>query len=145
MTSTIHPSSERRMARPSPRQLAGTFAIGGGLLTAVGVTLPWLSLFAGLQPISALGTTNGTILLVAAAASALLGIALIVRPSAWSRRVLALTGVALTAFSAYLAVGLVGTYRDVSADPLMLAQPGPGLVLVVIGSVLVLSTALMRD
>lgn len=70
---------------------------------------------------------------------------MLVRQSVWARRALAGIGTALTAFSAYLVVGLVGIYRDISADPLMVARPGPGLGLVVIGSVLVLTTALVRD
>lgn len=145
MTSTTRRFSPLWMARSPGHILAGWMSIGGGLLSAMGVTLPWLSFFAGLQPVTALGTPNGTVLLVGAALSALSGMVLMVRPSRWSRGAVTVTGVALTAFSAYLAVGLVDIYRDVSADPLMVAQLGPGLILVLIGSVLVLSTALVGD
>ncbi len=54
-------------------------------------------------------------------------------------------GIALTAFSAYLAVGLVTFYRDVSADPLVVAQLGPGLAVVAAGRLLVLATSFIGE
>lgn len=119
--------------------------MAGAAFVSVGVVLPWMSFFAGLQPITAAGTLNGTLLLIGAAASGLLGAVVLARGSSLARRGLAMAGIGLTAFSAYLAVQLISTYREVSADPLLVAQPGPGLVLVVVGALMVLGTALLRD
>ena len=132
-------------ARPAPHLLAGSIALAGSALIAAGVPLPWLSLFAGLQPISALGTPNGALLFLGAAASGLLGTYLLLRDGRWARRALAVAGIASTGFTAYLVVGLVALYRDLSADPLMVAQLGPGLLLVAIGSIALVGTALIRD
>lgn len=141
MTSSI-PTRRVRFANPA---IAGTMAIVGGTMVAIGVTLPWFSLFAGLQPVSAVGTSNGTLLIVAAALVIGLGLLAIVRDSAVTRRALIVAGIALVAFGAYLVVGFVSVYRTLSADPLLVAQPGPGLALVGLGALLVLATALVRD
>lgn len=61
------------------------------------------------------------------------------------RRLLTASGIGLTAFSAYLAVQLMSTFRELSADPLMVAQLGPGLGLVIIGSVAILATSAVGD
>jgi hypothetical protein len=145
MLNTIDRSASIRLSRPSARTLAGALAISGAALVAIGVVLPWFSLFAGLQPISALGTPNGSALLVGAFVTAGLGILAILRGDAWVRRILALVGIVLSAFSAYLVVGLVTVYRNVSADPLVVAQLGPGLGFIVVGSLFVLGTAFLRD
>lgn len=144
----IHPmtsSTPIRRFRPAGRVIVGTMAILGGAMVAIGVALPWFSLFAGLQPVSALGTSNGTLLLFGALIAVGLGLLAIVRDSAFARRALVVAGVVLVAFGAYLVVGLVSVYRTVSADPMLVAQPGPGLAIVGAGAVLVLATALLAD
>lgn len=131
--------------RPANRVIVGTMAIAGGVAVAVGVVLPWFSLFAGLQPVAALGTNNGTVLLIAAALSTGLGVLVLVRDSALGRYALMVTGLALVAFGAHLVIGLVTVYRTVSADPMLVAQPGPGLAVVCMGALLILATAVVRD
>ncbi|MDQ3690806.1 MAG: hypothetical protein M3406_12395 [Chloroflexota bacterium] len=145
MIQTLNQSSPRRLPRPSSRLFAGSLAIIGAVLVAVGVALPWLSFFAGLQPITALGTPNGSLLLVGAAAVGALGMVVIVRGTRWARRGLTLLGIVLTAFAAYLGVGLVTIYRDVSADPLVVAQLGPGLAVVAAGALIVVATSFIGD
>ena len=120
-------------------------AILGGGLVAIGVALPWFSMFAGLQPVSALGTENGTLLLVGAGLAIGLGVLAIVRDSAFARRALVLAGIGLVAFCAYLMVGFVSVYRTVSADPMLVAAPGPGLAIVIVGALLILASAMVRD
>jgi hypothetical protein len=145
MTHAMTSSTPIRRIRPASRFIVGTMAIVGGAMVAIGVALPWFSLFAGLQPVSAIGTSNGTLLLIGAVIAAGLGILAIVRDSAFVRRALLVAGVVLVAFGAYLVVGLVTVYRTVSADPMLVAQPGPGLAIVGVGALLVLATALVRD
>ena len=132
------------VAVPSSVAVAG-LALAGAALIVAGVALPWFSLFAGLQPVSAVGTLNGTILLGSAVVAGALGIVSIVADRAIWRRLLTAVGIGLTAFSAYLAVQLMSTFRDVSADPLMVAQLGPGLGLVIIGALSVLATSMIGD
>jgi hypothetical protein len=138
------PSSVPR-GRPTNRVVAGTMAIVAGTMVAAGVALPWFSLFAGLQPVSALGTLNGSLLLIGAALAGGVGVLVIVRDSVIARRALMAVAIALVAFSAYLLVGLVTVYRTVSADPMLVAQPGPGLAIVGIGGLLILATALVGE
>lgn len=138
------PIPHRRSA-PSNRAVAGALALVSAAMLAAGAALPWLSFFAGLQPRSALGTTNGTVLLAAVAIGVLLGLATLRSPSSWPRRGLALLGIGLTAFSAYLVVGFVAVYRELSADPLLVVEVGPGLVLVVAGSLIALLAGILTD
>lgn len=145
MINAIDRSTSIRRPRPSARTMAGSLALIGAALIAVGVVLPWFSLFAGLQPISALGTPNGALLLVGASVAAGLGLLAILIAATWVRLALTGIGLVLVAFSAYLVVGLASVYREVSADPLVVAQLGPGLGLVVVGSLAVFATALLRD
>jgi hypothetical protein len=145
MIQTLDRSGSSRFSRPAPRTLAGGMALIGAAMLAIGVVLPWFSLFAGLQPISALGTPNGALLIVGAAGVAGLGLLALVGRTPWVRYVLTGLGILLTAFSAYLVVGLVSVYRQVSSDPLVVAQLGPGLGLILIGSLLVVATALVGD
>lgn len=145
MIDTIDQSPIPRRGRPAARTVAGAMAILGAALIGAGVVLPWFSLFAGLQPVSALGTLNGSLLLAGAAGVGILGLITIMRGGRWPRRLLLVAGIVLTAFSGYLLVGLVTVYRQVSADPLVVAQLGPGLALVAAGSVLALATAIVGD
>ncbi|MGI8998355.1 MAG: hypothetical protein ACR2GO_01430 [Candidatus Limnocylindria bacterium] len=69
----------------------------------------------------------------------------LLRGDRWARRGLTILGIGLTAFSAYLGVGLVSIYRDVSANPLVVAQIGPGLVVVGVGALAVLATSFIGD
>lgn len=131
--------------RPATRVIVGAMAIAGGGMVAAGVALPWFSLFAGLQPVSAFGTANGTVLLAGAAFVIGLGFLSFVRDSPLARRALMVAGIGLLALGAYLAVGLVTVYRTLSADPLLVAQPGPGLLIVGLGALLTLATALVGD
>lgn len=138
--------NERRDRASVPVHLiAAALALTGAGLIAAGVAVPWFSLFAGLQPISALGSTNGTMLLVAAGTTAALGIAIAVADRPLWRRLLLGAGIGLVAFSAYLVVQLLSTFREVSADPLVVAQLGPGLALVVIGSLAITATSVIGD
>ena len=145
MIHTMDRSSQRRLARPSTRATSGILALVGATLVAVGVTLPWLTFFAGLQPITALGTPNGTLLFIGAAVAGTLALVTMLRGGRWARRGLTVLGIVLTAFSAYLVVGLVTIYRDVSVDPLVVAQIGPGLVVVGVGALAVLATSFIGD
>ena len=145
MTHTMDRSSPRRLSRPSAHTIAGSAALVGAFLVAAGVTLPWLSFFAGLQPVTAVGSPNGTLLFIGAAVVGLLGLVVIARGTRWARRGLTIAGIALTGFSAYLVVGLITTYREASVDPLVVAQLGPGLAVVVVGALLVLASSFAGD
>lgn len=145
MISTVQPSRRQWFRRPSTRSVVAGTSLVGSLLVAIGVTLPWLSFFAGLQPVSALGSTNGTLLFIGAGLGSAAGIGYALSGSRLARRALTLIGIALTALTAYLVVQLVATYRDVSADPLVVAQLGPGLAVVGVGALLVLATSFFGD
>lgn len=142
MTSTTITDRHGRWAM---RYIVGSAAIVGSVLIATGVWLPWLTFFAGLQGISGAGTTNGTLLLAMGIAAGATGILLMARPHRWVRRVLTGLGLGLVALVAYLAVQLIATYRAASADPLLVAQLGPGLGIAAAGAILVMATAFLGD
>ena len=145
MTHIMDRSTPRRLSRPSARTMSGSVALIGAALVAAGVTLPWLSFFAGLQPVTTVGSPTGTLLFVGAAVVGLLGLVVIARGTRWARRGLTIAGIALTGFSAYLVVGLIAAYREASVDPLVVAQLGPGLAVVVVGALLVLASSFAGD
>ena len=117
----------------------------GAVLVAIGVVVPWLTFFAGLQGLNALGTLNGTLLLLGAAGAAGLACAVAVRGGRRTRIALTAAGIGLTAFAAYLVVQTITIYREASADPLLLAALGPGVGLVAAGAVVILLASLIGD
>lgn len=137
--------SVRQMQRPESRTVAGAGAMLGAALVASGVAVPWLTFFAGLQQLNALGTLNGTLLLLGAATAAGLAAVVALRGGRRTRTALTAAGIGLTAFAAYLVVQTVATYREASADPLLLAAPGPGVGLVAAGALVILLASLIGD
>jgi hypothetical protein len=56
-----------------------------------------------------------------------------------------LLGFALLAFASWSSFQLLTIYRQLSADPMMVAKLGPGLIVVVVGSLLIFATLFLND
>lgn len=134
------------MARsPSTQErLVASTAVVGGALIAIGAFLPWLSLFAGLDPLRGLIGLNGRLLAAGGVVCLVAGVRYWHRPALRLRRAVAALGWALTGFAIWLAIQLLITYRELRADPLLVPRLGPGLFLALVGSLLVAGTVVLR-
>ena len=115
----------------------------GGALVCLGTALPWMSFFAGLQALSGLVGLYGRILFASGAVAVLSGMAMLRRRSP---RLLAGTGVlgiSQTLFVVWLLFGLHSTLRELGPHAMLLARPGPGLLVALSGALLV-SACLLR-
>lgn len=122
---------------------AGT-AVGGGVLVVVGALLPWLSLFAGLQRYS--GTTGlyGRLAFAGGAASIAGGCLILFRPDHRLRVAVGGLGGLLTLFACWVLLGLRATTHELGRHALLLARPGPGLFVVLTGSLVVAALLLPK-
>ena len=134
-----HPAQAHRRGR-----LIGWAVLIGGMPIMVGAALPWLTFFAGLQAYSGLAGLNGRLLMGGGVLALLLGIWFLRRRSQSLRWAIGLYGFALLAFASWLMVGLLISYRQLSADPMMVAGLSPGLFVAVAGALLVFA-ALFLD
>lgn len=115
-------------------------AIGGGIIVILGAWLSWFSLFAGLQPYRGVDVLNGRLLAMGGVLSMLAGVWFLRHGGIRLRWVLGLLGFALLAFASWSLFQLLIIYRQLAADPMMVAKIGPGLILVIIGSLLIFAT-----
>ncbi|HEY7066530.1 MAG TPA: hypothetical protein VII06_33970 [Chloroflexota bacterium] len=127
--------------RADPRlALVAVAACGGGGLLIGGALLPWLTLFAGVQTYSGLMGLNGRVLVVGGVLSCLGGIGSSWRGGRGWQWVLGLLGFALLAYTSWLLLALLASYRALAADPLLLAAPGPGIFVALLGALAVFLT-----
>lgn len=128
-------------SRPSRRLLIALATVAGSGLVAAGVVLPWLSYYAGLFQLSALGTTNGNRLLAMAAGGAVLAVVAAVRPRPALRFAIALLGSLELLFSAHLLSQLNATLGG--AGEMIVAKRGPGLYVALAGGLLTFGTVFL--
>ncbi|HEY8226047.1 MAG TPA: hypothetical protein VIG25_12270 [Pyrinomonadaceae bacterium] len=143
-----HLSSNQRPRRLGPklptRMLIAWIAISGGLIIILGTWLSWFSLFAGLQPYRGVDVLNGRLLTGGGGLSILAGVWYLRRDSLRLRWVIGLLGFTLLAFASWSLFQLLIIYRQLSADPMMVAKLGPGLIVVVVGSLLIFATLFLN-
>ena len=151
MTSELHAAARvagppiARSARPArrlDRHRSAIVALGliGGAAAVAGSTLPWLSLYAGLHPITGLDGLNGRVLAGLGGFALAAALAHAIRGGQGTRWLLGMSGFALAAFAGWLGVQLLGTVSELSADPLLVARLEPGLAVSIVGGSLVFAT-----
>lgn len=123
---------------------AGALGVAGGALVALGTVLPWFTLFAGLQPYRGILGLYGKMLLGGGVIAILAGGVLLVAGGLVLRRAVGVLGLGMAAFAVWLMVGLFDTYRTLQANPMLVAQLGPGLFVAALGAALVAAGALPR-
>ena len=146
ITSTQATDSDLRLVsntRPRRWPIAAA-AIGGGVLVLVGVALPWFTLFAGLQSYSGVVGGNGYLLLGGGMLSLVSGAWFLQSGTLTLRWSIGLLGFALLTFASWLLLHLMATYRQLAADPLLVAALGPGLFVVVAGALVIFATLFLR-
>ncbi len=127
----------------SDRPLALT-ALAGGALVALGAFLPWLSFFAGLYPVRGVLGLWGRLLAAGGVVCVLAGMAELWHPDRRLRLGIAVLGWALAAFAGWLTLQLLLTFRQLQADVMMVPRRGPGLVIVLAGTLVTSVPALAR-
>jgi len=125
--------------------LIASVAISGGLIVILGTWLSWFSLFAGLQPYRGVDVLNGRLLTAGGVLSILAGVWFLRRSGSRLRWGIGLFGFAMLAFASWSLVQLLILYRELSTDPMMVAKLGPGLMVVVLGSLLIFATLFLGD
>jgi len=124
------------------RAVAGITAVAAGAVIVTGALLPWVEAFAGLIGISGIRGGNGRVLAVAGAAIAAAGIWQLAGGGQAARWLAGLTGFAAVGFAGYLLIQLVRTVRGLGGDSMVIARPGPGLPVVLAGSLAAFATLL---
>ncbi len=116
---------------------AGALQLSGGALIVAGALLPWLTVLAGLQAYRGILGWNGRGVLAAGAVVALGGAASLAdRAGPLVRRVVSLLAALVAGGAVVLVVRLIAVWRDlVARDAMMLARPGVGLPVVVVGAI----------
>ncbi|HEU5237611.1 MAG TPA: hypothetical protein VFU37_10745 [Pyrinomonadaceae bacterium] len=124
--------------------IAGT-SIAGGLIVILGAWLSWFSLFAGLQPYRGVDVLNGRLLAGGGVVSILAGVRFLRHGGIRLRWGIGLLGFALLAFASWSLFQLLILYRQLSADQMMVARLGSGLIFIIVGSLLIFATFFLND
>ena len=114
----------------------------GGVLVCFGAALPWMSFLAGLQSLSGLVGLYGRVLFASGALAVLAGAAMLRRNDSWMKFGTGLLGVLQTLFVLWLLMGLRLTIRNLGMHAMLLARPGPGLFVSLVGAMLI-STSML--
>lgn len=124
------------------RGAAGLTAAAAGSVIVTGALLPWVTEFAGLIAVSGVRGGNGRIFVAVGALIAVAGIWELARGGQAARWAAGLAGFGAAAFSGYLLIQLAKTMNALGADSMVLARSGPGLPVVLAGSVAAFATLL---
>jgi hypothetical protein len=112
-------------------------ALLGGALVMLGAWLPWLTLFAGLQPYGGMIGIHGQLLFAGGALAVIASLGTLRWHRRWIRWGTALLGLGLVGFTWWLLAGLAGVLRhDVSA--MLVPRAGPGLFVSSSGAALIM-------
>lgn len=126
--------------------VSSLLGVVGGASLAIGARLPWMSFFAGLQPLRGTRGWHGQVLFACGIALLVAGIVLAIRPDRRVRIAVGALGAACAVYASYLVVRLQMAVAHIAAhDPMMLAKRGPGLFLVVAGGLIAAMALGVRD
>jgi hypothetical protein len=137
----INPMESGALASGSmPAAMLGVLS---GAAVVVGASLPWLSVFKGLDAYSGSSGTNGRLLAAGGAGVMLLALWQAIRPAAARRRAIGAAGFVLAMFCAYLLAQLLSVYNALQDG--YLPAIGPGLLVATAGSLLAMSTVFLTQ
>jgi hypothetical protein len=98
----------------------------------LGASLPWLTLFAGLQQYRGTIGLYGWLIFAFGALALICGFIAVRTKPTWLWRVSAIAGIVLFAFTAWLLAGLMQIVHR--QDVMLVARPGPGLWVIAAGA-----------
>ena len=135
------------MARTRVRGWASSLApMVGGAALIVGAGLPWMTFFAGPQPLRGTRGWHGQAFVASGIALLAAGLVLAIRPDRRIRITVATLGAASAVYAAYLLIQLQPAVTHIAAhDPMMFAKRGPGLFLIVAGGLIATMVLVLRD
>jgi hypothetical protein len=126
---------------PQGRKAIAILAGAGGACVVAGATLPWLTVFHGLDSYRGTAGMNGRLLAAGGAAAVLLGLWYVVRGATLVRYAIGGLGFALALFSVYITAQLLSVYKALHG--MFLPALGPGVFVATAGALLILSTLLV--
>lgn len=124
-------------------RLVALVAVLGGVAIATGAFLPWLSLDAGLHPLRGVVGLYGRLMAAGGVVCLMAGVRQWLRPAVGVRRIVTVLGWVVAAFATWLTVQLIVSYHQLRANPMLVPRLGPGLFVVLAGSLVVGTTAAM--
>lgn len=131
--------------RISKEHLLSLFTLIGGTSVIAGSFLPWISFFGGLNSYSGVTGLYGKIFVVGGVLSITAAILFYLHPRKSLRWLIGLLGFMLLGFAGFVLIGLVRTFQQLASDPLMIARVGPGLFLILIGTLLIFGTLFLGE
>jgi hypothetical protein len=124
--------------------MSGVIGMAGGTLVIVGSWLPWFTLYAGLHPLRGITGLNGQLLAAGGLLAAVVSVMLLTKPRRSLHWLLGSLSLCLTLFTAWILAGVPATYRAMQENPLLVAQLGPGLWVVLGGTLLIAAGASIK-
>jgi hypothetical protein len=122
--------------------VTAVIVILGGMTIIAGTLMPWMTFFAGLHIYRGIIGLYGRLIAVGGVVVVALGVLLVARHNALLRWSAALLGGAIFLFSALLLRNLILLVGNFRGDPMMVASPGHGLFVCVVGATLVCGSLL---
>lgn len=135
---------ERRRATVSAPTLVGPIAFVGGAVALVGVSLPWLSFYAGLHVITGLDGAFGSAAAVLAAVGMASALAFAVSRGQAARWAVGLAGFGVMSIAGWSGLNALATVAG-TVDPLLIVAPGPGTLVLAVGGALMVATMFLPD
>src|SRR5689334_2677408 len=126
------------------RSVTAAIIMVGGVTVVAGTLLPWMTLFGGLHTYRGIIGLYGRLIAIGGALATVMGFVLSRRENELARFVAAILGLAIFSFSAILVrrmLTIVGNHRG---DPMMIAGPGWGLYVCLLGAALMALSIIVR-
>lgn len=125
-------------ARVASPRAAACLAAAGGILVAAGAAMPWVTLYGGLHPLRGTIGPHGKVLLAVGVLAVAHAAFIHRRPGSAERLLLPIALVVIT-FASWLAFArLPSMMSSLRENPFIVAQPGQGPVVILVGGVLLL-------
>lgn len=145
-TMSLHAVGARADSGRSPASLsryAAPVAMLGGALLVAGALLPWMTFYAGLQPIAGTRGGYGKAMLLAGIVAGIVGVVRARNDARWTRVLLAVIGSGAVAGGALL-LWRAWSLAHSQGALMLVPRVGPGLLVVMAGGALVLLSTRAR-
>jgi hypothetical protein len=126
----------RNRMKVKGRSVTAAIVIIGGMTVVVGTLLPWMTLFGGLHTYRGVIGLYGRLIATGGVLAIALGSYLGARDNQVVRAAAAILGVTIFCFSTILIRNMMSIVGNHRGDPMMIAAPGWGLYVCLIGAAL---------
>ena len=125
-------------------RLTAIIVILGGMTIIAGTLMPWMTLFAGLHTYRGIIGLYGRLIAGGGVVTVALGALLGAKDSRLLRWSASLVGCLIFLFSLFLLRNLFAVVGNLRGDPMMVASPGDGLYVCLIGAAIVCGSSWWR-